>query len=720
MAGSEDLIFALDIGTRSVVGLVARYGDNGLEIVAAEQMEHANRAMLDGQIHDVVQVAALISKIKDKLEQSVGPLHRVAVAAAGRALKTVRSRVERETNGERLSQDDVLALELSAVQKAERELQSTMPDAARYHCVGYTVMHYMLDDSPIGSLIDQLGLVASVEIIATFLPRIVIDSLQFALQRADLEMAALTLEPIAAINALIPPSMRKLNLVLVDIGAGTSDIAITSEGTVTAYGMVPVAGDEITEALSHKYLLDFPVAEMVKRGLLSNETISFADVLGITHELPSRDVLATINPEVTDLAKRIAEEILSLNGKCPQAVMLVGGGSQTPLLPERLADILGLPKERVVIRGADAIGKLQAQHEQLSGPDAVTPIGIALAAIHTPVSSVSIRVNGQAIRLFEFRQVTIGDALLAADIDIRKLHGRPGMALTVEVHGLVKTLKGTMGTPATLLLNKQPAHLGDVIQHGDEIEIIEGQPGEDAQGTVADVLPDCKPFSIFVNGQERYVHPVIRMNGELASLATPLVDRAQITMHIPEALIDILPAMGYTPEIFRDHTVMATVNGEARSIRQEGAKVLVNGNPVPLHAAIKSGDRIDVVTEDRMAPTVRDFLKEEEWERHSLQVMVNGNRVQLFGPVPALELNGEPVAVDSPVPEFASITVKREPWMPVFSQIFNYVHIDRERPSNAINLRMEHNGEKADFSTPLRDGDVIVIEWELRDSSEVG
>ncbi|BCJ88470.1 cell division protein FtsA [Effusibacillus dendaii] len=716
MAGT-DLIFALDIGTRSVVGLVGKYEEDGLQIIATEQSEHANRAMLDGQIHDVVQVASVISKVKNALEAKVGPLHKVAVAAAGRALKTIRTKIERDTNNQRLTKDDVLAMELSAVQQAERELQATTPDASRYHCVGYTVMHYRLDDSPIGSLVDQLGLQASVEIIATFLPRVVIDSLQFALERAGLEMAALTLEPIAAINALIPPSMRKLNLALVDIGAGTSDIAITSEGTVTAYGMVPFAGDEITEALSHKFLLDFPVAESLKRELLTSDTVTFSDVLGVITEKPSRDVIASILPEVTDLAQRIANEIRNLNGQSPQAVMLVGGGSQTPLLPERLADILGLPKERVAIRGADAIGKLITKHEILAGPDAVTPVGIALAAIHAPISSVSIRVNGQAIRLFEFRQVTVGDALLSADIDIRKLHGRPGMALTVNIHGMVKVLKGSIGTPATLLLNQQPARLDDIIQHGDEIEILEGTPGIDAQATIADILTECEPYSLIVNGQERLIHPIVRMNGEVVSADTPLVDRAEITIHVPEALLDVLPILGYRPELFQSATLSAVVNGETRTVRQDAATLLVNGTPAPIHKTVKPGDRIEVRTAERKRATLRDILHEEEYERQSIQVIVNGNRVQLFAPKPVYELNGKSVDLDTVLPEFATINLVTEEWTPVFSHIFQYVHVDRERPANAVNLRMELNGERAEFTTRLKDGDEILIEWVLKDQN---
>lgn len=78
--------------------------------------------------------------------------------------------------------------------------------------------------------------------------------MQVALDSIGLEMSAITLEPIAAINVLIPQTMRHLNLALVDIGAGTSDVAITNNGTIIiGYGMVPYAGDEITEAISQNF-----------------------------------------------------------------------------------------------------------------------------------------------------------------------------------------------------------------------------------------------------------------------------------------------------------------------------------------------------------------------------------------------------------------------------------------------------------------------------------
>ncbi|MCX7571662.1 cell division protein FtsA [Tumebacillus sp. DT12] len=718
-------IFALDIGTRSVVGLVAEHTPDGqLRILATDVREHTTRSMLDGQIHDVVEVAEIIRKVKTGLEEKTGlSLRHVAVAAAGRALKTVRTRVDRDLENDRFSEDDVLALELTAVQQAERQLVELTPDAARYHCVGYTVLHYLLDDSVIGSLIDQWGLKASVEIIATFLPRVVIDSLQMALERAGLSMAALTLEPIAAINALIPPTMRKLNLCLVDIGAGTSDIALTAEGTVVAYGMVPVAGDEITEALSQKYLLDFPVAERVKRDLMTEEHVSFTDVLGIPYETPARDVIASLHEEVSKLATLIAREVKMLNQKGPAAVMLVGGGSQTPMLPPLLAAELGLPKERVVIRGTDAIGQLAAQHEGLSGPQAVTPIGIALAALHHPVSSVAVKVNGHSHRLFEFRRITAGDCLLAADVDIRKLHGRPGLALTVEVNGRLKVLRGTLGTPAQLLVGGRPAKLDDIIQHGDEVEVIGGTSGTDASGTVADVLDDSvRPFALTFAGRERLLPPVILLNGVPAQLDTPLTDRAKIETRMPQTVRDALLLLDLPQEerdMLLDPPVLrVTVDGQSVSLPAERLRLTVNGEPAALTAPLREGDVLDIEDLPPQHYPIRFFYDESLHPAQSIGVIVNNRPVTVEGPRPPVYRNGQKAALDDLVEDGDNLVFQsgqalspHDDWQPVLSDLFRYIAIEKERPAHAIDLKLSLNALPATFTTPLHHGAVVTMEW---------
>ena len=280
-----ELVFALDIGTRSVIGIVAEQRDGLLHILATERMEHKTRAMLDGQIHDVPQVAAIIREVKRRLTERTGALQSAAVAAAGRALYTMTAEAEQDISGI-ITPAQQRDLDFAGVQAAQRKLahSHTVDDPTRY-CVGYSTIRYTLDGNELKTLVGQRGRHAQATVIATFLPRQVVDSMQSALRETHLEMRALTLEPIAGINVLIPPTMRHLNLVLVDIGAGTSDVAITRGGSVIAYGMVPMAGDEITEAISREYLLDFNIAEDIKRKAADGQDVSFTDILGmkLTH-----------------------------------------------------------------------------------------------------------------------------------------------------------------------------------------------------------------------------------------------------------------------------------------------------------------------------------------------------------------------------------------------------------------------------------------------------
>ena len=91
-------IFALDIGTRMVMGLLmTKNNDQAIEIVASARTEHRQRAMYDGQVHDVDEVARAVLQVKESLEKKCNvTLRRVAVAAAGRALKTEVAAIERK------------------------------------------------------------------------------------------------------------------------------------------------------------------------------------------------------------------------------------------------------------------------------------------------------------------------------------------------------------------------------------------------------------------------------------------------------------------------------------------------------------------------------------------------------------------------------------------------------------------------------------------------
>lgn len=123
-----DIVFALDIGTRVVIGLVMQKTEMGYEILASARSEHTQRAMYDGQVHDVDEVANVVLRIKRELEQkSRMSLKKVSVAAAGRALSTENGKASREEAYPiQWERQDVLSLEMEAIQQAMTKIGSVL------------------------------------------------------------------------------------------------------------------------------------------------------------------------------------------------------------------------------------------------------------------------------------------------------------------------------------------------------------------------------------------------------------------------------------------------------------------------------------------------------------------------------------------------------------------------------------------------------------------
>ncbi len=704
-------IFALDIGTRSVVGILLEETPAGHHVIDLEVIEHKERSMIDGQIHNILSVASVIEEMKELLETRHGRLEKVSVAAAGRALKTAVGALSADISEHALINiEDINRLELGAVQKAQQEL--LLSDAVtadnQYYCVGYSVLHYLLDGEPIGSLIDQTGRTASAEVIATFLPRVVVESLLAALKRADLEMDALTLEPIAAINVLIPQSMRRLNVALVDIGAGTSDIAITSQNTVTAFGMVPIAGDEITETFSSHYLLDFPEAEAAKRLLTEGETITFQDILGFDQELPCSEVIDVLSPSVERLAAAIADEIRRLNNEqSPQAVMLTGGGSLTPGLAVKLSAALELPAQRVAVRGLEALSNVTFAEKISASPAFVTPIGIAIAAQRAPIHYMTVTVGDKLIRLFELKEMTVGDALLAAGVKARQLYGKPGLALRFTLNGQEITLPGTHGTSAVIYKNGREAGTKDLINNGDIIRLDKGEDGHMAAATIGEAAGlDAASFQVFVNGMPVSLSTAVSVNGEPASLDSEISDRDEIEIRQQTTVRDALHAAGVFPVSSSVQSIQ--LNGKRVPFKLASPELKRNGLSVSLSAPVQDGDRIEYQAGSR--PAIADIAAELGVRlTEQMTVTFNGETVTITKPRFTMTLNNKPADLSTAVAEDDQLNVSPADTQPIrFSDVFAF--IDYQLPAGtASSYRLLRNGEPIQFTDELFGGDRLEI-----------
>lgn len=299
------------------------------------------------------------------------------MAAAGRALKTKRADYELELPGTQLIDDEIISrLEAGAITKAEEAFEAdneSAEDARRFYLVGYTVCQYFLDQYMISNLKDHRGRQIKVDLIATFLPSEVVESLYTTMNKIGLEVASLTLEPIAAINAAIPENIRLLNLVMVDIGAGTSDIAACTGGSVTGYTMATMAGDEVTETIMRQYLVDFSTAESMKMQLDDHEEICFTDILGFEQKLSRTEIFKCIRGAEEALSKEIADKVIEINGTAPSALFLAGGGSKLAGLKEGITEALGMDANRVAIAGNYFRANAFSREVDLNNPEYATP-----------------------------------------------------------------------------------------------------------------------------------------------------------------------------------------------------------------------------------------------------------------------------------------------------------------------------------------------------------
>ena len=505
-AQEQDMIFALDIGTRSIVGVVGRPVGGRLKVLDIEMAEHESRAMLDGQIDNIQQVAALARVVTDRLEGRLGiRLERVSVAAAGRALRTQSgSFIMDLPQKQSISAEQVSRLEAGALSAAEEALQMEEETRRQFFMVGYTVAQYRLDNYPLATLLNHNGQRAEAEVVATFLPGEVVESLYTAMRAAGLQVASLTLEPIAAMNAAIPAELRLLNLALVDIGAGTTDIAVCRDGSVVGYTMATIAGDEITEALMRAFLVDFQTAETMKRTLHTGEDMTYTDILGMENTTPCQEVRAAIEEPLGRLAEAIAQRVTEVNTVAPSALFLAGGGSKLDGLRERVAKCLGMDERRVATAGSNYNKSAFADGLNLENPEYATPLGIAVSAgLGLLNDSYVIILNGEKAKLFRSGSLTLRDILLMNGYTYADMLGRTGKNLTVTVDGRRTHLRGEPAVPAVLMVNGEDAALTTVVNAGDHISFTPARSGADAARTLGELLGKGYSGRVLVNNRDR-------------------------------------------------------------------------------------------------------------------------------------------------------------------------------------------------------------------------
>ena len=530
----EPLIYGLDIGTRSVVGTVGYKQKDRFVVVAQVVKEHETRAMLDGQIHDILAVGNTVLEITKELEQKLSvKLENVCIAAAGRVLKTVTASAEQEFEDNKVvTTEDILSLEALAVEHAYEKFQQENDTDMKFYCVGYSVMKYYMNNYPMGNLLDHKAKQISLELIATFLPDDVVDGLYRAVEHAGLTVANLTLEPIAAIEVAIPEMFRMLNIGLIDVGAGTSDICITKDGSIIAYGMLPIAGDGLTEIIARHCLVDFVTADSIKIGIEKNEVVEYKDIMGLPQKITREEVLALIQPQIDQMAEEAADKLLELNGGKPvSAVFVVGGGGKIAGYTNKIAERLGIPPERCAVRGEDVMQKIEFMERNVVKDSLlVTPIGICLNYYQKSNNFIFVYFNNKRVRLYDNNKLTVIDAAIQADFPNDGLFPKRGKSMNVTIDGKAKLIRGLAGEAAVITVNGSSADIHTSIRSNDVIEVTESTAGEDAVMELSKLMEFNSKITISVNEQKVEFPKYASVNGNIQTGFYEIQDGDEIEM----------------------------------------------------------------------------------------------------------------------------------------------------------------------------------------------
>ena len=736
-------VFGLDIGTRNVVGTVGYQTDDKEFVVTAQYVrEHETRAMLDGQIHDIGRVAKTIKEVKDELEKQTGqPLEEVCIAAAGRVLKTVTTHVEYEYAQESVvTGEDVHTLNLLGIEKAQEALKEVNDTSYKFYCVGYSTVKFFLNDEVFISLEGHKANKIGEDIIVTFLPEDVVDGLYAAVGQAGLSVANMTLEPIAAINVAIPENYRMLNIALVDVGAGTSDISITRDGSIIAYGMIPHAGDELTEVIVQHFLVDFNMAESIKLQSTTSDTVTYKDIMSIEHTIPAQDVWDVAAPVVDNIAQEVSAKIRELNGdKTVSACFVVGGGGKIHGFTEKLAEDLDLPEERVALRGEEVLGDVTFEQEDIKkDPLLVTPIGICLNYYDQRNNFIMVRFNGERIKLYDNNRLTIVDAALQAGFSNDELFPKRGTPINFTVNGVARLVRGEAGEGAVVTMNGKPASINTPLEPNSEIVIEPSTAGEAAVYKISQLDEyNHSVITFVINGRKVSCPRFVQVNGRLepedysirendvietrnyytvrqiAQFMDLVIDTDQmIFVNNEEADLDTLVYENFSVEWKTDEYGVARIDNnnyndtqesdsdDASVLAEQDANSTESDNTVARTSEQMMNQVIDELHDDfakeaEASAVPENELPENELPKNDIQEEIHEedsseNTVTVI-------VNGEPVELSG-----------KDTY--VFVDIFTHISFDLQAGKGRA-IATVINGRDARFSEELHEGDKIELYW---------
>jgi len=335
----ENYLVALDIGTEFVKALVGRVVGNEVEIIGVGRSHQELADMQAGAIADIAAVVANCDQALAAAEQQAGISARTTVIGiAGELVKGTTStvRFSRNNPNKELDIDEMERIIELVQERAETKARQQLAwelggKDVQVRLVNSALVRIDIDGYKVTNPVGFQGKDILVEMYTAFAPMIHIGALERTATELDLELLAVAAEPFAVARSVVGDDPNaSISAVLMDVGGGTTDIAVVNEGGVEGTKMFGIGGRAFTHAIERELDIDFIKAEALKVGL-------GGDLVAAKQRPEVEKALnKTLNVWLSGVELALAE--FNKLDHLPHRLLLCGGGSSLEMLMKRLEE----------------------------------------------------------------------------------------------------------------------------------------------------------------------------------------------------------------------------------------------------------------------------------------------------------------------------------------------------------------------------------------------
>lgn len=373
---TENVFIGLDVGSTKVCCVVGLHEEDAAHPSVIGVGVSPTGGMRKGVVVDIEETVSSITAAVDEAERISGvPVNRATISIDGAHVQSLNStgviavgRADQE-----ISVDDVARAEeaATAVQLApNREILQVFPRSFKVDGQGNI-------KDPVG--MNGVRLEVEAHIVTGATPAI--KNLHRSIYQANIDIESQSLVPLAAARAVLSKKQKELGTAVVDIGGGTTGIAVFEEGDVLYSSVLPVGASHITNDIAIGLRTDIEVAEKIKLKYVKayagkvnpNEKLRI-DELGEASVVIKKDLYAIADARLEEILGMVRDELkhIGKDGMLPGGVVLTGGGANMPGIEAAAKEVLKLP---VTIGKPEGLSGLS---DKVSDPAFAAPVGLML------------------------------------------------------------------------------------------------------------------------------------------------------------------------------------------------------------------------------------------------------------------------------------------------------------------------------------------------------